>query len=161
MRLKARRPSAAIVWWSWWMSCSDGWKTASGRHSSHSADQQLEDLLPVGGEGADVEVVDVEQRLRDPELGRRLAHLARERVGREPLRKRARRDGERDVAHLGAALDEPRDRPAGAELAVVGVRCEDEDALPAVDHLPSPRQEPTTEATPMKPHVSGSSKNAS
>src|SRR5919204_3190565 len=37
VRLKARMPSAAITWWSWWMSCSVGWKTASGRHSSHSA----------------------------------------------------------------------------------------------------------------------------
>ena len=33
-----------------------------------------------------------------------------------------RRDRERDVAHLGAGLDEARHRPAAAELAVVGVR---------------------------------------
>jgi len=26
-----------ITWWSWWMSCRLGWKTASGRQSSQSA----------------------------------------------------------------------------------------------------------------------------
>src|SRR6266511_585592 len=37
VRLNARSPSAAMTWWSWWMSCTLGWKTASGCHSSHSA----------------------------------------------------------------------------------------------------------------------------
>src|SRR3954468_9617687 len=35
VRLNARMLSAATTWWSWWMSCRLGWKTASGRHSSH------------------------------------------------------------------------------------------------------------------------------
>ena len=37
VRLNARRPSCAIVWWSWWTSWCEGWKTTSGFHSSHSA----------------------------------------------------------------------------------------------------------------------------
>ena len=40
------------------------------------------------GEGADLEVVHGQVRLGDAELGRRLAHLARQRVGREALRQR-------------------------------------------------------------------------
>ena len=69
-----------------------------------------------------------------PSSRRRLAHLARERVRLEAGRKRARRDRERDVAHLAAALDEPRHRPAAAELAVVRVRREHERVLPGLDH---------------------------
>ena len=76
----------------------------------------------------------VSQSSQDAELGRRLAHLARERVGLEARRQRARRDREGDVAHLAAALHEPRHRPAAAELAVVRVRGEHERALPGVDH---------------------------
>ena len=86
------------------------------------------------GERAHVEVVHGEVLGGDAELGRRLAHLARERVGREPLRQRARRDRERDVAHVGARLDEPRHRRAAPELAVVGVRREYERALDVADH---------------------------
>ena len=97
------------------------------------ADQQLEDVLPPFRERADVEVVNAELRLRKPELGRRLAHLARERVGLETLRERAGRDRERDVVHLDPRLDEPRHRAAAAELAVVGMRREHEHALPALD----------------------------
>ena len=70
----------------------------------------------------------------DAELARRLAHLARERVRLEARRQRARRDRERDVAHLAPALDEPRHRPAAAELAVVRVRREHERLLPGLDH---------------------------
>ena len=69
-----------------------------------------------------------------PELGRRLAHLAGEGVGLEAGRKRTRRDREGDVAHLAAALHEPRHRPAAAELAVVRVRREHERPLPGLDH---------------------------
>ena len=65
-------------------------------------DQELEDLLAVVRERPHVEVVHRQVLGRDAELGRRLAHLARERVGREALRQRARRDRERDVADLGA-----------------------------------------------------------
>ena len=97
-------------------------------------DEQLEDVLPVLREGADVEVVHRQVRLGDPELGRRLAHLAGQGVGREARRERAGRDRERDVAHLAAGLDEARRRAAAAELAVVGVRGEDERSLPGVDH---------------------------
>ena len=67
------------------------------------------------------------------ELGRRLAHLARERVRREALRQRAGRDRERDVPHLAAALDEPRHRAAAAELAVIGVRRQHERPPPLLD----------------------------
>ena len=64
--------------------------------------------------------------------------LARERVGGEALRQRARGDRERDVAHLGARLDEPSHRAAAAELAVVGVGREHERALGHVaDHAGS------------------------
>ena len=76
-------------------------------------------------------------RLRDPELAGRLAHLARERVGREALRQRAGRDRERVVVHLDSGLDEPRHRAAAAELTVVGVRREHEHALPGLDHAGS------------------------
>ena len=86
------------------------------------------------GERAHVEVVHGQPVLRDAELGRRLAHLAGERVGREALRQRARRDRERDVAHVAARVDEPRHRAAAAELAVVGVRREHERPLPLLDH---------------------------
>ena len=82
--------------------------------------------------------MDGELRLRDAELAGRLAHLARERVRREPGGQRARRDRERDVVHLAAALDEARHRPAAAELAVVRVRREHERALPGLDHRAIP-----------------------
>ena len=65
-----------------------------------------------------------------PSSARGLAHLACERVRLEARRQRASRDRERDVAHLAARLDEPRHRPAAAELAVVRVRREHERALP-------------------------------
>ena len=54
--------------------------------------------------------------------------------GANPGGQRPRRDRERDVADVGAALDEARHRPAAAELAVVGVRGEHEHALPGLDH---------------------------
>ena len=60
--------------------------------------------------------------------------LVAQRVRREALRQRPGRDREGDVAHLGPLLDEPRHRAAAAELAVVGVRGEDERALPAAGH---------------------------
>ena len=101
-------------------------------------DEELEDVLPALGERSDVEVVDGELFLRDAELARRLAHLARQRVRLEAGRKRARRDRERDVAHLAAAIDEPRHRPAAAELAVVRVRREHERFLPGLDHRAIP-----------------------
>ena len=97
-------------------------------------DEQLEDVLAALGEGAHVEVVHRQVRLRDPELGRRLAHLARERVRREAFRERAGRDRERHVAHLAPRLDQARRRAAAAELAVVGVRGEDERASTVSDH---------------------------
>ena len=78
-----------------------------------------------------------ELRLGDPELARRLAHLARERVGREARRQRAGRDREGVVVHLHSRLDEPRHRAAAAELAVVGVRRQHEHALPGLDHATS------------------------
>ena len=71
---------------------------------------------------------------RDAELGRRLAHLARERVRREALGQRLRGDRERDVPDLDALLDEPRHRPAAAELPVVGVRREDERPFGGTEH---------------------------
>ena len=70
---------------------------------------------------------------RNAELGRRLAHLARERVRREAVRQRPRRDRERDVAHLAARVDEPRHRAAAAELAVVRVRRQHKRPLPVLD----------------------------
>ena len=109
--------------------------TQSGFQSFQISIKQLEDLLPVIGERADVEVVHGEVPLPvRPDLGRRLLHLARKRVRGEALREPARRDRERDVAHVGAGLDEARHRAAAAELAVVGVRCEHERPFHAVDH---------------------------
>ena len=86
------------------------------------------------GERAHVEVVHGEVLGGMPSSVVACAHLARERVGREPLRQRARRDRERDVAHVGALLDEPRHRRAAPELAVVGVRREYERPLHVADH---------------------------
>ncbi len=97
-------------------------------------DEELEDVLAALREGADVEVVNGQRLLGDAELGRRLADLAGKRVGLEPGWERARRDRERDVAHLAARVDEPGHRPAAAELAVVGVRREHERALEAGEH---------------------------
>src|SRR5580765_2102938 len=102
------------------------------------SDEELEDVLPAIRKRSDVEVVDGELFLFDAELARRLAHLAGERVRLEPGRKRARRDRERDVTHLAAAVDEPRHRPAAAELAVIRVRREHERALPGLDHRAIP-----------------------
>src|SRR6188474_2360145 len=100
--------------------------------------EELEDVLPAIGKSSDVEVVDGELLHFDAELACRLAHLAGERVRLEPRRKRARRDRERDVTHLAAALDETRHRPAAAELAVIRVRREHERALPGLDHRAIP-----------------------
>ena len=126
-------------------------------------DEQLEDVLAALGERADVEVVHGEVRLRDPELAGRLAHLARERVGREAGRQRPRRDRERVVVHLDPGLDEPRHRAAAAELAVVGVRREHEHALPGLDHAgasSTPRCGRRERDRPSSAHVVGSSKSA-
>ena len=92
------------------------------------------------GERAHVEVVDGQVLGGDPDLGRRLAHLLGERVGRKAFRQRAGRDRERDVADLGAGLDEPRHRAAAAELAVVGVRREHERPLDVRDHARASRR---------------------
>ena len=69
-----------------------------------------------------------------PSSAGRLAHLAGERVGREAGRQRAGRDREGDVPDLAACLDEAGRGAAAAELAVVGVRGEDERSLPGFDH---------------------------
>ena len=81
-----------------------------------------------------LEVVDVEVRVGDAELGGRLANLARERVRCEAFGQRLRGDRERDVPHLDALLDEPRHRSAAAELPVVGVRRENERAFGGTEH---------------------------
>ena len=78
------------------------------------------------GKRAHVEVVHRQVRLRDTELGGRLANLAGQRIRREPRRQRARRDRERDVPHLASGLEEAGGRAAAAELAVIGVRREHE-----------------------------------
>ena len=71
-------------------------------------DQQLEDVLAAIGERAHVEVVHGQVRLGDAELGGRLAHLARERVGREARaaatasRSRTRRSGPRSPPRRAA-----------------------------------------------------------
>ncbi len=86
-------------------------------------------------ERADVEVVHGQVRFRDSELRSRLAHFTRERVRWEPRRQGAGRDRERDVAHLAARFDQSGDRATATELAVVGMRGEDERSLPGFDHL--------------------------
>src|SRR4029077_7549732 len=64
-------------------------------------------------------------------------YLPGERVGREPGWQGAGGDRERHVAHLAALLDEARSRTAATELAIVGVRGEDERPLPGGDHRAS------------------------
>ena len=91
-------------------------------------------LLAARRERPHVEVVHGEVRLGDTELRRRLAHLAGQGVGREPGWQRARRDRERDVAHVTARLDEARRRSAAAELAVVRVGREHERPFEACEH---------------------------
>src|SRR4029077_6662605 len=140
--------------------------------------EELEDVLPPLREGANVEVVHRERLGRDPELGGRLAHLACERVGREAGRQRAGCDREGHVANVAARLDEPRHGPPAPELAVVGVRREDERRLPALDHraiisgtgssaVPTgsgrgarTRLGAASATSPINPHVVGSSKTA-
>src|SRR5262245_22801914 len=138
-------------------------------------DEELEDVLPVLRERSHVEVVHSQTLLGDAELRRRLAHLARERVRRKALRQRARRDRERDVSHLAAGVDKPRHRAAAAELAVVGVRREDDRALPLLDQTGTASRASTGGAggaglalrgaasaiSPTRPQVVGSSKKAS
>ena len=84
MRLKARSPSSAIVWWSWWTSWTRGLEHAVGLPVVPDLDQQLEDLLPVVGKRAHVEVVDGEVLGGDADLGRRLAHLRASVSGAKP-----------------------------------------------------------------------------
>ena len=106
------------------------------------AHEQLENVLAVLREGADVEVVHDQVLRSDPELGGRLANLTGERVRRKAFGKGARRDGEGHIAHFGTVLDEARHRAAGAELPVVGVRGEHEHALPGADHAAFPITQP-------------------
>src|SRR5581483_2435490 len=122
-------------------------------------DQELEDLLAMLRERADVEVVDGQVRGGDAELRRRFAHLSRERVRREPLRQRPGRDRERDVAHLRALLDQAGHGRTAAELAVVGVRREHEDALPRVHSATAARA--ATAVSASAPQNSGSWNSAS
>src|ERR1700757_862168 len=85
-------------------------------------DEQLEDVLTPLGERADVEVVHRERLGGDPELGRRLRDLSRERIRRKAGGQRARRDRERDIADIAAGIDKSRHRSTAAELTVVSVR---------------------------------------
>ncbi len=101
------------------------------------SDQELEDLLAALRKRPDLEIVNGERTRRDPDLGGRLANLPRERVGREPLGKRFRRDREGDVANLDPCFDESRHRSAAAELTVIGMGREDEYPLPGLDHAGS------------------------
>ena len=110
------------------------------------------------GKRAHVEVVHRQVLGRDAELGCRLADLARERVRRKAVRQRARGDRERDVAHLGAGLDETRHHAAAAELAVVGVRREHEHALGREVHAIRSRH--ATAASASSAQKSGSSSRA-
>ena len=134
MRLKARRPSLGdrpvilvdVV--------ERRLEDAVGPPVVPDLDQQLEDLLAVVGERPHVEVVHGQLLGRNAELCGRLANLAGEGVRREPLRQRPGRDRERDVAHLGAGVDESHHRPATPELTVVGVRREHERTADALDH---------------------------
>ena len=73
------------------------------------------------GNVADVEVVHGQVLRRDPELRGRLLHFLRQRVRRKALRQRPGGDRERHVADFRSFLHQPRHRPAGAELAVVGM----------------------------------------
>src|SRR5438067_5946262 len=140
-------------------------------------DEQLQDVLPPLGKRSHVEVVHSERLGGDPELGRRLGDLARQRVRREPWRQRAGGDREGDVADVAAGLDEPRHCPAAAELAVVGVRREHERPLPLLDHRAiisgtgsgvstgrisraGTRTGETSPTRPISPQVVGSSKKS-
>ena len=97
-------------------------------------DEELEDVLATLGERAYVEVVDRQTVLGNADLGRRFANFPRERVRLEAGGQRTGRDRERDVPHLASAVDEPRHRSTAAELAVVGMRREDERTVEAVEH---------------------------
>ena len=116
------------------------------------------------GERAHVEVVDGQVLGRDPDLGGRLPHLLRERVGREALGQRARGDREGDVADVGARLDEARHRASATELAVVGVGSEDERPPDVGDHARASATGRSTRApsatSARRPQVVGSSKSA-
>ena len=145
---------------------------AQTRHQHHvrrplvaQLDEQLQNLLTVLGKGSDLEVVHAQLRLRDAEPGRRLLDLVRERVRREAFRERLGGDRERDVAHLSASVDESRHRPARAELAVICVRREHENPLPAFDHRAvalsqTCRLASASAIRPSAAHIIGSSKNA-
>jgi hypothetical protein len=114
-----------------------------------------------------------ELRLGDSELGRRLLYLAGERVRREAVGQRACGDREGDIADLRPGVDESRERSPATELAVVGVRGEDERPPPLEDQtgtasLGAAGADSRAGATagsdravsPINAHVIGSSKNA-
>ena len=82
------------------------------------------------GEGAHVEVV--QDDVFHPEHRGGLARLVRERVGREALGQRVVGDREGDVANVATGAGEPGERRAAPELTIVGVRGENQSALPAV-----------------------------
>ena len=134
MRLKARRPSAGDRLVVLVDVVQRRLEHELRRPVVPDLDQQLEDLLTVIRERAHVEVVHREVRLRDAELGRRLSHLAGERVRGEAFGERPRRDREGDVADVRPGLDEAGHRAAAAELAVVGVRGQDERPRRRADH---------------------------
>ena len=96
-------------------------------------DHLLEDLLAHRGESAHGEVVDAQVRFVYAEDGGGLAHLARQDVAREVRRHRLGGGREGGVGDLGARLDEARHGAATTELAVVGVRGQDEHGAEVLD----------------------------
>ena len=132
--MNARRPSCAIVWWSWWTSWCAGWNTASGCHSSQRATSSSRMSCRRSGNVRTSKswTVRCDSGIPSSAVASRTSRASVS--GAKPVGERARRDREGDVAHLAARLDEAGHRPAAAELPVVGVRREDERALEAREH---------------------------
>src|SRR5665647_847205 len=121
-------------------------------------DHLLEDVLAHGGEGAHLEVEDLEVALGDAEDARGGADLVLEDVFREALRDALGGRAEGGVGDLDAVLDEARHGAAAAELAVVGVRRPRAPIRGSACGLASrrrtPRRWPSTPGSTARPHSS-------
>ena len=137
-----------------------GHEHAVGLPVAPDLDQQLEDLLPALRERAHVEVVHGEVAGRDAELGGRLAHFARQCVGREARRaetalRSRRRRSERPRRPRRAAPSSRRSRTHRRRCAARAPALAGRRQSPAGLQVRAP-----TATSARRPQNDGSSKSA-